>query len=493
MEVTNDLNIAVLMLLTVVSISLVCLGPKDATGKVPLISAYSFVMISFLLYVVLSASLIIVFNDGAFTWAAELSSPTNTLETLLVCAYAIVVFWTSYSISSVYVFGNRHNGQLKSKIHGESPLQLASSSLPYSLVAIGVAMKMMIIYQYGGLTAAALHLSHGVSQSLGLDDAGQSFVYLSNLSQIADAGAAWLLLDAMAARRSSKAKALVLISVMCLSYFTVGKRLILLWPMLCAGLGVHSYLRRLSISLLPLAVAGVIGFGMLSLFGRVFLPASLSDATIDLNAVTWANGSIIRFYLYSLELSTFEMTTVSIQKADVLCSMFGGVLEAFYTANVEPFLYIIPRAIWAGKPSQLHDVAHAVAAYVFSTNLDVTTLGLNSTIIGASWTLGGSLGLTASMLGFGWCCATLDLKSLSPEKLTPRQIIRYAFYLTLVFHTYRQGTLGWVFLITVVSQSGLLLGFTLLFYGQQELYIIPKSAERLMVPALKVVRLRRAR
>ncbi len=93
--------------------------------------------------------------------------------------------------------------------------------------------------------------------------------------------------------------------------------------------------------MLPIVVALVIGLGFLTLTARVFLPASNLGYNINLDNVSYANGSVLRFYLYSLEFSTLEMISISMLSRQDILNLFGGTWNAVITTNIEPFAYSV--------------------------------------------------------------------------------------------------------------------------------------------------------
>jgi hypothetical protein len=254
---------------------------------------------------------------------------------------------------------------------------------------------------------------------------------------------------------------LLFVFVVGLSFVGTGKRLYILWPLFVLALGIHYYKRPLRTSLLPVAAVAIIALGFLSLMFRVYAPAGLAGAEIELNDVHWAQGSLFRFYFMSLEFASFELLTLAIENPDAILRQFGGAWSAFLVTNIEPLSFFVPRAIWAGKPDLFIDLSHANRVVVLGGVLS-QDIGLNSMLMATSWTLAGGIGMAVSMMALGWFAATADSRPGIRGVASPKEIVMYAFTLMLTFHIFRQGTLAWTAMIVVLQQLGLIVGFTIL-------------------------------
>jgi hypothetical protein len=328
-----------------------------------------------------------------------------------------------------------------------------------TLLVSGVLLKLYVVYSAGGLDQTVQRLSGAVRENSGLEQLDADAVGLRNLSGIADGAAVWLLLTALRSKRHRVAASIALALVIILSYTTMGKRLALLWPLLAVAVGMHVFVRRIGIKALPIGVLAFLGLTMGALFFRIFLPAASAGVGIDLNQISYAGGSLLSFYFYSLEFSTVEMITVAIYGRDDLNAIFGGTGGAFFETSIVPFSYIIPRAIWPDKPNTLFDLSHAINAVANGKPLE-GTIGYASTLIGTSYIYGGLILLVLVFLAAGFYVAKVDRHFQSAEWSVIR-IISYSFFLVVVFHAFRQGTIGWVFIIAVVQQLGFISGFAL--------------------------------
>jgi len=306
-------------------------------------------------------------------------------------------------------------------------------------------------------------MSGGIRQSLRIEALNPLIVNIRTLSGIADAGAVWILLYAMRRKSGYIMAGAIFSCVMLLTYFTIGKRLVLAWPFISVALGYHFYVRRITMRAAPWVIGGILIVGLISLFYRIFLPAIAANVVIDLRGVSWANGSLLSFYFYSLEFSTFEMITLSIFEGENIASLFGGAFDTFVTTNIVPFFYAVPRVLWSEKPQVFFDISHAVTATITGVPVESITAGVATTLIGTSWIIGSLPGLTIAMFLYGWLCNWIDKPLRLAATFNLRSIIIFSFLLNAVVHLFRQGTLGWIFIITVVQQYGMILGYVLIF------------------------------
>jgi hypothetical protein len=202
-----------------------------------------------------------------------------------------------------------------------------------------------------------------------------------------------------------------------------------------------------------MVLALVIGIGFVTLMARVFLPASVHGYSVNLHNVPYARGSVFQFYLYSLEFASAEMISVAMLSRESIIDMFGGTWDATFVTNIQPFLYSVPRALWPGKPSELYDLSYGISAALGATPFEDPTVGYASTVIGTSYLIGGVVGVMCAMFAFGLLAAWID-RRLARQRWTDLSVILYAIGLVVVFHLFRQGTLGWTFIVSIVQQYG---------------------------------------
>lgn len=313
----------------------------------------------------------------------------------------------------------------------------------------------------GGFESMLLRLSGNARETGQVSGLDAGDIGVRTLSGVADAAATWALCSALARRKNVYTWCAIWLGVLMLSYATVGKRLTLLLPILAVALAVHYFVRPLSAKLFPAAVIGALAFGMATLLFRVYAPAETAGIQIDLNQVPYARGSILLFYLNSLEFSTVEMMTVVIQNSQQIIAQFGTTENAFLQLYVFPAMYTIPRALWFDKPDQIFDLSYSVSSAILGRRAEDSNVGYVTTLIGNSYLIGGLLSVVVTFAAFGMCCVAID-RSTRQAAASVSRIFGTAVLLVLVFHFFRMGTLAWTFLIGIVQQYGFLVGAILL-------------------------------
>ena len=136
------------------------------------------------------------------------------------------------------------------------------------------------------------------------------------------------------------------------------------------------------------------------------------------------------------------MLVRSVGQADQIADMFGGRLIAFYRAFLEPFLYIVPRAVWPDKPASFVDLAHGFYSATFSGGL-TGRVGFGATLIGYANLLGGPFAVAFSFLVLGLFSGWVD----RPRGDGLPALVFKTVGIVIIFTLFRQGSLGWVFLI----------------------------------------------
>lgn len=452
----------ILVALTVIGISQ---SQTDGQGCRHLISSNGVFLTTFSLYFVIPA-LNPILTGGEFFWAAKYSGETIVAVVMCALVWSLMIYLLGYGIKPKSYIA------IGASFVSEQPAKYRSSrrALFISMVFIlmGVVMKLMAVRLGGGMDETVMRMSKGVSQSLNISSISSKVGHLRNFSGISEAGAAYLLLEALRARRARWLASAIFIAVVALAMMTTGKRLYILWPVLIAAGGFSCYLNVLRprhfLFLLPAGLA----FGFLTLMYRIYVPLYFAGAlpSFDLASAPWSQGSLWLFYFNSLEFSFFELTAASFVDHETINRLLGGSFLAFYRPYIEPFLYIIPRSVWPGKPETLVDISHAMSAMIFNTDLTIATTGIAPGLPGTSYILGGPLGFTVSFFLLGILCRRIDMNYIGRRRagddILPMRIVWLAFWIVVVFHIFRQGTIGWVFMITVVQQMGLLLGFALI-------------------------------
>lgn len=448
--------ISILLFGVVLFIGLRLRGPQGTA----LITCYRIVLGLLFLYMLFPALLLVVLNGGRYVWLPALGGGDNIAITSAACVVATLTFVFGYLIR----VSRNHT---ISRGYAEHPNQYRcsknSKTLAWGLITVGVILKLYVGMASGGVEMNIARFSGGVREDLGLDAISSTMVALRYISGVADAGAAWLLLDRMRSGKRIIAAAVIFVLVVGLTFIGAGKRLFLLWPILAAVLGIHYYVKPIRLSSLPTFGLLVLGLGFLSLMFRIYIPASIAEISIDLNDVSWAHGSLLKFYFFSLEFASFEVFTFALKESSRVVALFGSTFDAFYNTNIVPLEYFVPRAIWPTKPTHFLDLSHGYRVFVTGGDLNDGG-GVASTLLGTSWTLGGPVGFLLSMFSLGRLSRWLD----GSPKLCglPRvsSLCWYALGLVTVFHLFRQGTIAWTAIIVVIQQSGLIIGFLALTF-----------------------------
>lgn len=456
------LDIAIFVWVLLFLIALIALGrcQSDRHGNRHLISANGIFLITFILYFIFPA-LNPILTGGIFYWAASYSSKTLVLIVMCSLVWALLVYILGYELNS---------RPLKSTINKIQPSHKTQTNrhtinIALFMILAGVAMKIMAIMLGGGVDETIIRMSKGVSETNNITAASTIVGQLRNFSGLSEAGVAYLLLESLRTRRYRLLTISLFVLVVGFAMISTGKRLYVLWPILIAIAGFACYIKILSpghlILLLPLGLF----FGFLTLMFRIYMPLYFAGdlSNFDISDVPWANDSIWLFYFNSLEFSFFELTAAAFIDHEAIDRILGGPLLAFYRPHIEPILYIIPRVIWAGKPENLVDISHAMSAIIFNNDITLSSFGIATGLTGTSYILGGIIGFTLAFFFLGLMCRRIDKiyisNRYSGETVSPMRIVWLAFWLMIVFHLFRQGTIGWVFMITIVQQLGILIGF----------------------------------
>ncbi|MGU3497937.1 hypothetical protein [Mycobacterium sp. C31M] len=431
-------------------------APKDLHNRRPIFSSYTVVLLCVALYLLMPA--ILIFAAGEYTWASRYYSDGVFANTVWLSAFGLVAF-----VYGNLLFRNRRlvkaSGDFVVEARADDNVRPINGLL-LTLLGLGIVLKIALIIYSGGMTEAVLRLSGFAREFSGVATLDSGAIQLRTISGIADGAATWGVIQAIRGRHRQRLWFAILFLTLGLTYIMIGKRLVFLLPLLCLAVAVHAYRRPLTTKLLPVVFAVAVGIGFLSLITRIFLPASVAGYGINLNNVGYAEGSVFQFYLYSLEFSSVEMISVAMLSRAEILSLFGGAWDALITTNIEPFFYSVPRAIWPGKPTFFYDLSYGISAALGDSSFDAPTVGYASTLIGTAYLLGGVIGVGLAMFGLGALTARIDTQLM--RRWSGASVILYALALVVVFNLFRQGTVGWTFIVTIVQQYGALAALLIL-------------------------------
>lgn len=439
-------------------------SPVDWRGDRPVLSAYNIVIVGFALYVVLAA--LLTWGIGDYTAAPTYYSDKDFANIVWICVLAFGVFWFSNFLFR-YRWGADRDSLAARAVAPVEPSSKAQKDpsqksrvdlLCFALLAVGLLLKVFILVRAGGVDSLIRISGSGQKISgLTFDDAE---IRLFTASGLADGAATWGLIRALKDRYREKTWFALFVVTLMMSYSIMGKRLVVLLPVFCVVIAFHVYRKPLTNRLLPMVLVAGLALGFVSILFRVFVPAALGGYSINLDAVSYAQGSLWRFYFYSLEFSSLEMMTVISTSRAELVSMFGGLSEVMVKTNLEPLLYTIPRAVWPGKPERVYDVSYAISALLGNGDFEKPTVGYASTLVGTSL-LAGLLGVVVAMFILGVITAAIDSR-LRRGAWSELSVALYAIGLVFVFHIFRQGSLGWAFIVAIVQNYGIIAALVLL-------------------------------
>lgn len=437
------MEILVYMALALVMATLVgalFLAPGCSLGFRPLLSGYTIVIYTMILYIALSAAIPIFFNDMVSFFYPQYSGPERFFGTLMVNWLGIVLF------VAFYLFITRRRGQDATP---HWPMRVTNPCFPftaYVFVLSGLAMKALFILRSGGLRAVLVTRSAGIAQHLGLSQStDQATLYLSFFSMTADAAACWLVLEAMRSRKQVFFHTVLILATLAMTFVVTPKREVLIMPILALLVGFSTYYKPLLLSKAPLFLSGAVFFSMATLAGRIFLPAYAAGVTLfSLSRLDLLRKFAIR--LLSTDIAFFDATAAGIYGKQAIIMKFGGWWNMLYRPNLEVASYAIPRFLWPGKPDNLVDVSTALLSIIEGIPLDKAQGGFGIGLIGTSWLYGGAIGLIIGMALLAMAASFVDRFLYKMHSASATRILTFAISATMLFHLYRQGTVGWVFI-----------------------------------------------
>jgi len=434
------------------------LAPACSLGFRPLLSGYTIVIYTMILYIALSAAVPIFFNNMTSLFYPEYSGPDKFFGTLVVNWLGILLFVGFYQF-----FSRRRRVRISAHSTGH-PISPRVYLIAYILMLIGVVMKVLFILRSGGLHTILVTRSSYIAQNLGLTEQSDNLtLYLGFFSLAADAASCWLVLEAMRVRKNLLPHAMLCLIVLVMTFLITPKRLVLIVPILALMTGFGIYIRPLRINQAPLFLLGAVVFSMATIAGRIFLPAYAAGITV----LNFARLDIVRKFairMLSGDISFFDATVVGIYGREAVLAKFGGWWDTFYRPNLEPFLYAIPRVIWPWKPENLVDVSTALRAITQGVPLEKAVGGFGIGLVGTAWIYGEFIGLVFCMGVLSWSAVFVDRFLVKMHYASPGRILIFAVSATVLFHLYRQGSLGWCFLSFFQTMAVFWLTIVLLIY-----------------------------
>ncbi len=423
------------------------LAPSSSLGYRPLLSGYTITVYTMILYVALSAAIPIFFNNMTSFWYPSYGGSAMFLGTLAVYQTAIILF------VGFYHFFSRRRPAVFVPQPLFRPKTAYFPAVAYLFIAVGLLLKVLYVYRYGGLHLLLVTRSPGITGNLGLSiNVDQTTVYVGFFSFVADAAACWLFLNSMRLRKFLILHGVLLTITIGMSFIITPKRDYLIASALAIIVGFGIYVRPLRLSQAPVFLISAVMLSMATLAGRIFLPAYLAG----INVVNFARWDLVRTFavkLLSADVGFFDSTVLAIYGREQVIDRIGGWWAALYRPNIETFYYMIPRVIWPSKPAIFMDISIAFRSIMEGTPLNRTLGGNGVGFVGTSWIYGRLLGLICGMALLGWAASIVDRFLPKMHYASPGRILVFAVSLMVLFHFYRQGSLGWTFL--TFFQTGL--------------------------------------
>ncbi|MDP1875924.1 O-antigen polymerase [Phenylobacterium sp.] len=425
------------------------LYPHKHDGRTPIINGYGAFFITLSINIVFPATLSIAFQKGFLYWAQPYSYSTYINDALLITILSILSFCLGFlAIRRATVSGARKTTRTTAPQSAEStPISPGAVSILWAIVGIGLLLKLWALTQIGIGPELIARMSGSIRRGMTLTGQEGSLThYIVLLSTISEAAAALLFTVSLRHRRRVLLTVIIALACMAMTFILSGKRSTFILPLILMICSYSALRRPLTISALPLIILGIISFGMATLLFRIIAPQNAIGNVLDYRTI--GNGSLTEFYLYSMEFSGFDMLVRSIAQSEQISDILGGRANAIYSAFFEPFLYVVPRGLWADKPELFIDISHGFYAATVGGGL-TGSVGLSATLIGYAYLLGGPFGVAFSFACLGVLSSWIDRYNSA----TIGHLLIRSIGIVLVFTMFRQGSLGWVFLIFVQNMA----------------------------------------
>ena len=392
--------------------------------------------------------------DYQSSWLDPTWPPARLFQvTLLLCLMGLVAFTIGYRFNVPWA-------RVRPASQQADPWPQAATTVALTMLIVGFPFRVLHLLTLGGLSQnALLFLSPSYQVEAGVKIGG-----ITTLCEyLFDWGALLLALRAVMTNRQRFLSLLIWCTAFLLAYLETGKRSAILPFLMFPVVWVHYLKRRLNL-LRALSYSGL-AFVLVTvmLFMRAIGPL-FATSGITFTAVPEEIASApTRFYLNSPELAVFDMTMLAVQDRRALLHEIGGPFRGGLQFNLAPATYIVPRALWPGKPtfSDLGQVfyQHAVGGQ--------ENVGFSIGIISGLYIFGGVLGVLVGMVVVG-VLFRLVYQWLRPWDRDPGRVLLYSIALWMGFQFVRFGTLGFTIMFLYQFElPGVLVGWLLLRMGKR--------------------------
>ena len=331
----------------------------------------------------------------------------------------------------------RRDGPADAAESGASAVRWPRSATVLALVmlAIGFPFTLAHLAALGGLTPnILLFLSPSYTLESGIQIGGVPTFFEGFFNW----GALLLLYRAILTNRQKWLSIAIAGVAFILAYLLSGKRSAIV-PFLLYPLVWYHYLkRRLSVERASLYFAVGVTLTAVLLFMRTVGPVLATQGFSVSSVPTDVVLEPVRFYINSPELAGFDMTMLAVEDRSPILHEIGGPFWGALQYNLVGALYIIPRALWPGKPVYRNIGSifyqHSVGGYY-------EEVGFTVGIVGGLYLFAELFGVVVGMVLIG-VLFRLVYERLQPWNGDPRRVLLYGIFTWMMFHFLRFGDLG---------------------------------------------------
>jgi len=304
-----------------------------------------------------------------------------------------------------------------------------------AMIAVGLVFKLYHLAAFGGLSPRVLlYLSPSYAIESGVKIGGVPTL----LESLFDWGVLLLLFRSVTTGRY-RVVALALTGLaLLLAYLLSGKRSAIVPFLLFPAVWYHYLRRRIGVGRGLVYLAGGLVLTVLLLLMR-----SVGPLLVTAGGATFTGRAVdilvqpVRFFLYSPELTVYDMTMLAVQDRAFFLHSVGGPFWGGLQHNVAPLTYVIPRFLWPTKP------AFADFGTLFYERAigDRPEIGFSVGLVGGAYVFAGVIGVALAMALVG-VVSRWVYDVLRPRMDGPWQVFLYSIFLWMAFLLVRFGTLG---------------------------------------------------
>jgi hypothetical protein len=398
--------------------------------------------------------------DMATRRGMESVSYAASNEALEASCYAVVL---SLLVFTFVYFALRAQGlpQRENLLSAGSPEYLPRWFVrcAFILLAVGSIGKWQVISSFGGVSVdLLLNLSASVRHA----NAAQAPAVWVFAASLFDAGLYMLIFYLIVARgHYMAAVALVTLGVV-LTLVIGGKRIVALGFVVAAAVWYIKSERSSLRSQLTLVFAALL-VSTVALLARIVIPTwllgSVEHTAVALDTMTRP----IQTVLDSGELGLFEGTNFAFECRDEFLSDYTSGLHLLLSQTIASALFLVPRAVWAGKPEPF-DFSQMFYSLLVGDDRG-SGWGIGPVGVGFIW--GAWLGVILTALMAGTLARFIDSR-LSLTHLSAALLFALPFILVSYFHLLRFGSPGFVLVNAYMNLLPLVCVSVLLHFSRRQ-------------------------